>query len=237
MIDLKPNDQARLRRTLRFLDDQAPLGSDLPELVESALSDDRRPHRFSPALVLVGTVVVTLLLFLPIALLVNQPGGTSPEQTTVGSADLSSSAETPPVLASGDNWRIGIWEDGSKICHRFDFDNRLGTASGEACSTPSFFSIPNVLNVTVTTGYDESDALILEGIFGLVIEEAGRLVITFKSGDTIELEPGEAVRQGYRGFGVTDLDATQLGEPTTIEVFDGETSLGVYSHETGLPAN
>ena len=33
---------------------------------------------------------------------------------------------------------------------------------------------------------------------------------------------------GYRGFGLPDFDG-ELGE-TTLEVFDGTTSLGVYHH-------
>jgi hypothetical protein len=81
----------------------------------------------------------------------------------------------------------------------------------------------------------ESNTLTYEEILGLVTERADRLVITFESGDTMELEPGDKVRHGYRGFGVTDLDAPRLGEPTTIEVFDGETSLGTYSHQQGKP--
>jgi hypothetical protein len=33
------------------------------------------------------------------------------------------------------------------------------------------------------------------------------------------------------------IPPSRLGEPTTIEVFDGETSLGIYSHEQGRPIN
>lgn len=190
-----------------------------------------------PAVVVAGTVLVTLLLFLPIALLVNEQDPMPSGQTPAGSTEPSST-ETPPVFASGDNWSIAIWEDGSEICYRFTFDNSLGEATGEACPTPpSSFSIPHVLNVYVTTAFDVSGVLVDEAILGIVTEEADRLVITFPSGDTIELEPQETVRHGYRGFGVTDIDAPRLGEPTTIEAFNGDTSLGLYSHESGQAAD
>ena len=233
MIDLKPNDHARLRRAFRFLDDQAPLGADLPDLVESTVPVDRKSMRFNPAVVVAGTVLVTLLLFLPIALLVNEPDPMPSGQTPGGSTDASSPAETPPVFASGDNWNIVIWVDGSEICYRDHIDEIDKSITSEGCQTPSSFSIPNVMNVGVSTGYDVSGVLVHQGVLGFVIEEADRIVVTFQSGDTIELEPQETVRHGYRGFGVTDIDAPRLGEPTTIEVFNGETSLGVYSHESG----
>jgi hypothetical protein len=70
MTDLKPNDHARLRRALRFIDDQAPLGPDLPAL-EVTVSTAERPRGFNPALVVVGALLATLMVFVPIGLLVS----------------------------------------------------------------------------------------------------------------------------------------------------------------------
>ena len=69
-------------------------------------------------------------------------------------------------------------------------------------------------------------------ITGLVAESVTRMVVTFESGDTIDLTPGEATQLGVRGFGLSRFDAAQIGEPTTIEVFARERSLGVYDHST-----
>lgn len=103
---------------------------------------------------------------------------------------------------------------------------------GQGCQEPSTFSIPHILNLEVATAYD-SDELVYEQMLGIVTEEADRLVVKFESGDTIDLVPGKEARLGYRGFGSTDFDVSRLGEPVTVEVFDGDTSLGVYSHELG----
>jgi hypothetical protein len=232
MTDLKPNDHARLRRALRFIDDQAPLGPDLPAL-EVTVSTAERPRGFNPALVVVGALLATLMVFVPIGLLVS---GEDPAEPGSDRAPTTLS-EAPPVLARDGNWTVEIWQDGSEICYRTSVDNpdqRTVSTGSQGCQTPSSFSIPDVLNVFVAALY-ESNTLTYEEILGLVTERADRLVITFESGDTMELEPGDKVRHGYRGFGVTDLDAPRLGEPTTIEVFDGETSLGTYSHQQGKP--
>lgn len=238
MTDLKPNDHARLRRALRFLDDQAPLGPDLPEL-GTTVSPKENKRRSNPVLVAVGTLLATLLLFVPVTLFVVGQDAAPPAQSPAGASDNPDSAEAGNILASGDNWTVEAWHSGSELCYRTTVETsytEIKETHSRGCQPPSGFSIPNVVDVYVATAY-ESDTLVYEEILGLVTERADSIVITFQSGDTIEVEPGETVRHGYRGFGITDLDAPQLGEPATIEVFDGETSLGIYSHQTGQPIN
>jgi hypothetical protein len=134
------------------------------------------------------------------------------------------------TLASGDDWAISIWQRGPGIClrHHNYKEDQSGT-SGHGCGLPSEWQIPHILNAQFATAVD-GDQPIEGEILGFLTEAADRLVVTFESGDTIEIEPGETFHLGYRGFGLPWYDGTVLGHPETLEVFDGETSLGVYRH-------
>jgi hypothetical protein len=122
-------------------------------------------------------------------------------------------------LASGPGWEIDVWERGEGVCISAAFQ----------CGLPSGWAIPEVLEV-LTSHFDEgAGRLVLTGISGLAASNVTRLLVTFESGDTIEIIPGETAtpQLGIRGFGLGNLDPA-LGEPTTIEAFANEKSLGVY---------
>ncbi len=147
-------------------------------------------------------------------------------------AEIYKAEPGPEVtLASGDNWAISIWQRGPGIClrHHNYKENQSGT-SGHGCGLPSEWQIPHVLNAQFGNAFDEDQ--VIEGeILGFVTEEVDRIVVTFESGDTIEIGTGETVHLGYRGFGLPWYDGTTLGFSKTIEVFDGDTSLGVYTFQ------
>jgi hypothetical protein len=93
--------------------------------------------------------------------------------------------------------------------------------------------IPEVLDVSVGITHDGEDNPVSGVITGLVAGNVTRLLVTFESGDTIEITPDETTQLGLKGFGLASFNAAQLGEPTTIEVFAGDESLGMYSHAPG----
>lgn len=130
------------------------------------------------------------------------------------------------TLASGEGWSITVWQQGPAVC--FSLSNNIGGTGGQGCLRPEDFSIPHVLNANFAMSY-EDDQLLGGEVLGQVTEDADRLVLSFESGESIEIQPQETVYFGYRGFGLPDFDG-ELGEPTTLEVFDGTTSLGVYHH-------
>jgi hypothetical protein len=134
-------------------------------------------------------------------------------------------------LASGPGWAISVWERGEGLCMRAS----AGSTGMEGCNLPSGWHIPEVLYVSVGITHNEEDKPISGEITGLVADEVTRVLVTFESGDTIEIIPGETTQLGVRGFGLASFDAAQLGEPTTIEVFTGTERLGTYSHQQGRP--
>lgn len=99
MIDLRPDEEARLRRVFRYLDDEAPVAPDLQELGFHTAARTR-DRRFPPVLVGAAAFLLTLMAVLP-ALLFSSDNpvdvdtvvdtGTSP--TTVA---LSAPAESAP---------------------------------------------------------------------------------------------------------------------------------------------
>lgn len=131
-------------------------------------------------------------------------------------------------LASGPGWAISVWERGEGLCSRAS----AGSTGSEGCNLPRMWQIPDILDVSVGISYNGDRNPISGEITGLVAESVTRMVVTFQSGDTIDLTPGETTQLGVRGFGLSRFDAAQIGEPTTIEVFAGEQSLGVYDHST-----
>ena len=144
-------------------------------------------------------------------------------------AELYKAAPGPELpLASGPGWAISVWERGDGICSRAS----AASTGSEGCNLPSMWQIPDILDVSVGMSYNGDNNPIGGRITGLVAEEVTRVVVTFESGDAIDLTPGETIQLGLRGFGISTFDAAKLGEPTTIEVFAGERSLGVYDHST-----
>lgn len=128
-------------------------------------------------------------------------------------------------LASGPGWAISVWERGEGICSRAS----AGATDSEGCTLPSMWQIPDIMDVSVGMAYEGGDNPVSGEITGLVAADVTRIVVTFESGDTVDLTPGETIQLGVRGFGLSGFDAAQRGELTTIEVFAGDKSLGVYS--------
>lgn len=100
MIDLRPDEKARLRRVFRYLDDEAPVAPDLRELGFPTRPRTRH-RRFPPVLVGAAAFLLTLVTVLPaVFLFSDNPAdvettvdtGTTP--TTVASSASSESA--PP---------------------------------------------------------------------------------------------------------------------------------------------
>jgi hypothetical protein len=146
------------------------------------------------------------------------------------------SAEPGPELslASGEGWAISIRERGPGFCFRYGVGGTAGNItqfSGAGCATRDSFAI-EALFPLISTSYDENGPLRAD-LFGLVSEKVDQIVISFESGEPIELRPGDRVVLDLRGFGYPLLDISERGEPTTIKVYDGSVLLGTYSHSKG----
>jgi hypothetical protein len=155
--------------------------------------------------------------------------------TVEGQPELAEMYKATPgpelPLASGPGWAISVWERGEGLCSRAS----AGPTRSEGCNLPSMWQIPEVLDVSVGISYNGEDNPISGEITGLVADNVTRVLVSFASGDTIEITPGETTQLGVKGFGMPSFDAAELGEPTTIEVFAGDESLGVYDHSVGMP--
>ena len=184
------------------------------------------PRAIKPWTVVASGAALVLALFLPS--LFREGSGERPDQTGQIQAPVDPGAVRG--LANGEGWAVSAWMRGSEICHRVSLEGFPGTVeiAGESCLTPSEFSIPDVLVADVVIMTD--DLPVGGAVFGHVTQTADRLMISFESGETIMIEPGDRVEFGLRGYGLPYFDATLLGEPTTIEVYSGDQVLGIYSH-------
>lgn len=77
------------------------------------------------------------------------------------------------------------------------------------------WQIPDILDISVGIAYNDDRNPVSGEMTGLVAQDITRIVVTFESGDTIDLTLGTTIQLGVRGFGVSSFDAAQLGEPTT----------------------
>lgn len=128
------------------------------------------------------------------------------------------------ALASGDGWAISISERGSGYCTRSSIPNGFG----DGCFVRSQMSIPDVLAVEGSLSFDPDGVLTSGSVLGLVTEEADRIVIRFSNGEEQQVTPGSIVEFGFRGFGML-FDGPELGEPTEVGAYNGNTTLGVFA--------
>ena len=132
----------------------------------------------------------------------------------------------------GPRFSLGVYSmfisrRGPGYCLRY----AIAQFASAGCSFEKDMDVPYVLTADIILTYDD-DRIILSGaIAGIVTEEADRLVITFESGDSVEVDPGQIAAFGYSGYGY-EFESS-WGEPTTVEAFSGNKSLGVYSHLVG----
>jgi len=123
MNDLRPEDQARVRRALRFMDDEAPLAPELSELGSPSIETRQESLKANPFLIASGVFVVTLLVITPIAFLLRGGSDASPlgvpgpvtqtSTTNVTTVPLPalSPGEFPRVMIDLPEWTISYIED------------------------------------------------------------------------------------------------------------------------------
>ncbi len=127
------------------------------------------------------------------------------------------------ALASGNGWAISISERGPGFCTRTSAANSFG----EGCFVPSQMTIPGVLGLDMSMLYEE-DQPKSGTVLGIVTEQADEIVIRFSTGIERQLTPGHIAQFGYRGFGLL-YDATAIGLPVEVELFDGDLSIAIYA--------
>lgn len=129
------------------------------------------------------------------------------------------------ALASGDRWAISISEGGPGYCTRTSAPGSYGLG----CFTPSRMNIPNILRIDIGLRFE--DDLPTEGyVMGLVAAQADVVTVRFSSAAERDIVPGDIVEFGFRGYGLL-FDAADLGTPTELEAYSGETSLGAQTIE------
>jgi len=135
------------------------------------------------------------------------------------------------ALASGDGWAISISERGPGYCTR----TTALDSYGSGCFTPSQMHIPNILGIDIGLSFE--DTLPTEGyVMGLVTAQADVVTVRFSGGAERDIVPGDIVEFGFRGYGML-FDAADLGVPTELEAYSGDTSLGAQTIELNFPTN
>ena len=71
---------------------------------------------------------------------------------------------------------------------------------------------------------------------GLVAAQADVVTVRFSGGAERDIVPGDIVEFGFRGYGML-FDAADLGVPTELEAYSGDTSLGAQTIELNFPTN
>lgn len=125
------------------------------------------------------------------------------------------------ALASGDGWAVSIAARGEGYCLYTTAD----ASYGEGCLLSEDLPVPDVLDATVSTSYEDETQLLGASVVGVVTARADRVVIVWDSGEETNLSPGTTVEFGFRGFGMISR-GDALGVPIAVHAYAGDTLLG-----------
>ncbi len=101
MTELRTQDQARLRKALRFLDDEAPIPPGLPRLAPKTTGSHPRPWLQRPWLVAGAAFILTMIVLTPLVFLSgDRRGGTAtPPPLVTPTATIATTTTTTAVVS------------------------------------------------------------------------------------------------------------------------------------------